>query len=69
MKKGLTIIFGFTILASFGFLHTDLILAEQPPVYFSTSFYGGDIAKSRDDENSVRTGSLKTILLLAVWSI
>ena len=50
MKKGLPIIFGFTILASFGFLHTDLILAEQPPVYFSTSFYGGDIAKSRDDE-------------------
>jgi hypothetical protein len=50
MKKGLTIIFGFTILAFSGFLHTDLVLAEQPPVYFSTSFYGGDIAKSRDDE-------------------
>jgi hypothetical protein len=50
MKKGLTIIFGITILAFSGFLHTDLILAEQPPVYFSTSFYGGDIAKSREDE-------------------
>lgn len=50
MKKGLTIIFGFVILVSFGFLHTDLVLAEQPPAYFSTSFYGGDIAKSRDDE-------------------
>jgi hypothetical protein len=27
-----------------------MVLAEQPPAYFSTSFYGGDIAKSRDDE-------------------
>jgi hypothetical protein len=50
MKNGLTIIFGFVVLASFGFLHTGLVSAEQPPAYFSTSFYGGDIAKSRDDE-------------------
>ncbi|HDY69039.1 MAG TPA: hypothetical protein ENH85_14770 [Candidatus Scalindua sp.] len=59
MKKGLPIIFGFTILATFGFLHTDLILAEQPPVYFSTSFYGGDIAKSREDEKFSEDWQLK----------
>lgn len=59
MKNGLTIIFGFTILASFGFLHTDPVLAEQPPAYFSTSFYGGDIAKSRDDEKFSEDWQLK----------
>ncbi|MEK6767145.1 MAG: hypothetical protein AABY49_13095 [Planctomycetota bacterium] len=59
MKNGLTIIFGFTILSSFGFLLTDLALAEQPPAYFSTSFYGGDIAKSRDDEKFSEDWQLK----------
>ena len=50
MIKNLTTIFGFLIIVSSGFLHIGSVLAEQPPVYFSTSFYGGDIAKSRDDE-------------------
>ena len=59
MKKGLTIIFGITILAFSGFLHTDRVLAEQPPAYFSTSFYGGDIAKSRDDEKFSEDWQLK----------
>jgi len=49
MNKYLTtIITG--ILASLVFLHTGIVSAEQPPAYFSTSFYGGDIAKQRDDE-------------------
>lgn len=50
MYKYLATIFGGIILASLGFLHTSIVSAEQPPAYFSTSFYGGDIAKSRDDE-------------------
>ncbi len=50
MHKHITTIFSAIIIASFTILHTDLVFAEQPPAYFSTSFYGGDIAKSRDDE-------------------
>lgn len=59
MKNGLTIFFGFIVLTSFGFLYTDLVLAEQPPAYFSTSFYGGDIAKSGDDEKFSEDWQLK----------
>jgi hypothetical protein len=59
MKNSLTIIFGITILAFFEFLHTDLVLAKQPPVYFYTSFYGGDIAKSGDDEKFSEDWQLK----------
>ncbi len=50
MYKYLATIFGGIILASLGFLHTSIVSAEQPPAYFSTSFYGGDIARSRDKE-------------------
>ncbi|MBC8548395.1 MAG: hypothetical protein H8D23_01975 [Candidatus Brocadiales bacterium] len=50
MYKNITTIFSGIIIASFVLFHTDMVLAEQPPAYFSTSFYGGDIAKHRDDE-------------------
>lgn len=50
MYKYLATIFVGIILASLGFSYTGTVSAEQPPAYFSTSFYGGDIAKSRDDE-------------------
>ncbi len=59
MKKNLTTVFGLVIVFSFGFLHTNPVSAEQPPAYFSTSFYGGDIAKSRDDEKFSEDWQLK----------
>ncbi|MCR4290932.1 MAG: hypothetical protein NUV86_11805 [Candidatus Scalindua sp.] len=49
MNKYLTTILAEIILASFVIVYTDPVSAEQPPAYFSTSFYGGDIARHGDD--------------------
>jgi hypothetical protein len=50
MKKNITFVLGLIMALFCGLLYTDTVVAEQPPAYFSTSFYGGDIAKSREDE-------------------
>jgi hypothetical protein len=50
MYKYLTFIIAGIAFTSFGFLHSDIILAEQPPRLLSSSFYGGGIATSRDDD-------------------
>lgn len=38
------------LLAFFGFSGINIVLAEQPPAYLSTSFYGGGIVKDRQDQ-------------------
>lgn len=48
-KRFITVLSG-VLITSFWFLYSDEGLASQPPAYFFTSFYGGDIAKSREDE-------------------
>jgi len=50
MYKRISTVFTGIILVSFVVLYTGMVSAKQPPAYFSTSFYGGDIAKQRDDE-------------------
>ena len=59
MCKYITSVLSSMLLAFFGFSGLNIIVAEQPPPYLSTSLYGGGIVKGKQDQKFREDWQLK----------